>query len=257
MSGSDSNTRQMPIITRARSPSQDPTKRSNSPHHIASQALAPSVSRKPVDSNNHHGNKNENMYKFDDVSPAPSARSSAIDLEMDPQVKLENYEWSELEDQFAKRMEAFRAEEDGIWDEWKGWGEIFKAWASTISVHDEERAAKRYALAAPSLRFSIDAKLAARLRTRIAFTQGSEESLEAKRQHCEYQLELQMELFLTSTTRHQGRSSIRECITAAGQSSLCTQFYMTLASLEKFCLIHVWRLVEYKDTWTQWIVVSL
>ena len=66
------------------------------------------------------------------------------DLEMDPQVKLEDYDWGEMEDQFAKRMEAFRAEEDGIWDEWKSWGELFKAWASTISVHDEERAAKRY-----------------------------------------------------------------------------------------------------------------
>ena len=81
-----------------------------------------------------------------DETPDVSARTSGIDLEMDPQVKLENYEWSELEDQFAKRMEAFRAEEDGIWDEWKAWGEIFKAWASTISVHDEERAAKRCVL---------------------------------------------------------------------------------------------------------------
>ena len=81
-----------------------------------------------------------------DETPNVSARTSGIDLEMDPQVKLEHYEWAELEDQFAKRMEAFRAEEDGIWDEWKAWGEIFKAWASTISVHDEERAAKRYSL---------------------------------------------------------------------------------------------------------------
>ena len=68
---------------------------------------------------------------------------------MDPQVKLEDYDWAELEDQFAKRMEAFRAEEDGIWAEWKGWGEIFKAWASTISVHDEERASKRCAHSHP------------------------------------------------------------------------------------------------------------
>ena len=83
---------------------------------------------------------------------------------MDPQVRLEDYDWAELEEQFAKRMEAFRAVEDGIWEEWKGWGELFGAWANTIKVHDEERAAKR-------------------LRTRIAFTQGSEENLEAKRQH--------------------------------------------------------------------------
>lgn len=44
---------------------------------------------------------------------------------------------------------------------------MFKAWASTISVHDEDRASKR-------------------LRTRIAYTQNSEEALEAKRQHCRF-----------------------------------------------------------------------
>ncbi|KAG8530827.1 uncharacterized protein KY384_004184 [Bacidia gigantensis] len=139
-----------------------------------SQALSPSsLSRKPVDGGGRNMSNEENKYRFtdeDDTTPNPSTRNTmnldpGVDsLEMDPQVKLENYDWAELEDQFSKRMEAFRAEEDGIWEEWKGWGEVFKAWASTISVHDEERAAKR-------------------LRTRIAFTQGSEESLEAKRQH--------------------------------------------------------------------------
>jgi len=102
-------------------------------------------------------------YSFDD-SHAPSARTSYIDPAMDPQVRLEEYDWSELEEQFSKRMDAFKAVEEGIWEEWKGWGELFGAWASTISVHDEERASKR-------------------LRTRIAFTQGSEENLEQKRLH--------------------------------------------------------------------------
>ena len=59
-------------------------------------------------------------------------------------MRLEDYDWLDLEDQFAKRMEAFRAVEEGIWEEWRGWGEVFGAWASTISVYDEERAAKRY-----------------------------------------------------------------------------------------------------------------
>ncbi|KAL2038819.1 hypothetical protein N7G274_008577 [Stereocaulon virgatum] len=103
-------------------------------------------------------------YHFEE-SPVVSARNSYIDNPaMDPQVRLEEYEWAELEAQFMKRMEAFKAVEDGIWEEWREWGEIFKAWASTISVHDEDRASKR-------------------LRTRIAFTQNSEEALEAKRQH--------------------------------------------------------------------------
>jgi len=107
---------------------------------------------------------NSNSNDSPSPSPAPSTRASYIDPAMDPQVRLEDYDWPELEAQFQKRMDAFKAVEEGIWEEWKGWGELFGAWASTISVHDEERAAKR-------------------LRTRIAFTQASEEGLELKRQH--------------------------------------------------------------------------
>ena len=76
--------------------------------------------------------------------------------------------------------------------------QVFKAWASTISVHDEDRASKR-------------------LRTRIAYTQNSEEALEAKRQHCR---------FLTGggfwflgyanwSYRYQGCTGVRECPCAA------------------------------------------
>ncbi|KAL9130064.1 MAG: hypothetical protein Q9217_001668 [Psora testacea] len=149
------------------SPSPEASKRGQSPH-LANPAVSPAVSRKPVESSrqqqNHSDDNSTQKYNFHQT-PSPSTQNSTMDLlEMDPQVKLEDYDWDGLEDQFAKRMEAFRAEEDEIWQEWQGWGEIFKAWASTISVHDEERASKR-------------------LRTRIAFTQGSEESLEAKRQH--------------------------------------------------------------------------
>lgn len=79
-------------------------------------------------------------------------------------MRLESYDWPDLESQFARRMEAMRTVEEDIWEEWRSWGEIFGAWASTISVHDEERAGKR-------------------LRTRIAYTQGSEEGLESKRCH--------------------------------------------------------------------------
>lgn len=113
---------------------------------------------------------NINKYEFEST-PTPSARNSFrnsfIDPAMDPQVRLEEYDWPELESQFTARMEAFKAVEEGIWEEWREWGEVFKAWASTISVHDEERASKR-------------------LRTRIAFTQTSEEGLEAKRMHCKF-----------------------------------------------------------------------
>ena len=43
---------------------------------------------------------------------------------MDPQVRLEEYDWEELEEQFTKRMEAFKAVEENIWQEWRDWGEV-------------------------------------------------------------------------------------------------------------------------------------
>ena len=43
---------------------------------------------------------------------------------MDPQVRLEEYDWEELEEQFSKRMEAFKAVEENIWQEWRDWGEV-------------------------------------------------------------------------------------------------------------------------------------
>jgi len=103
--------------------------KSGSPH-IADQTLSPAaLSRKPVNADpgsaggSNQKNTNGDIYMFENT-PTPSARNSVMDLEMDPQVKLEDYDWAELEEQFAKRMEAFKAEEEGIWEEWKAWGEV-------------------------------------------------------------------------------------------------------------------------------------
>ena len=41
-------------------------------------------------------------------------------------MRLEEYDWPELESQFAARMAAFKAVEEGIWEEWREWGEVFK-----------------------------------------------------------------------------------------------------------------------------------
>ena len=52
-------------------------------------------------------------------------RNSYVDNPaMDPQVRLEEYDWDELEEQFSKRMEAFKAVEQNIWQEWREWGEV-------------------------------------------------------------------------------------------------------------------------------------
>ena len=68
---------------------------------------------------------NGNRYQFNDQSPSASVRNSYVDNPaMDPQVRLEEYDWEELEEQFSKRMEAFKAVEQNIWQEWREWGEV-------------------------------------------------------------------------------------------------------------------------------------
>jgi len=124
---------------------RQPTKRAHSPH-IMDQALSVAPLRKPVQQMEmasrstpavnvtHSESRNQspmggNKYEFEST-PTPSARNSFrnsfLDPAMDPQVRLEEYDWPELEEQFTKRMEAFKAVEEGIWEEWREWGEVFK-----------------------------------------------------------------------------------------------------------------------------------
>ena len=77
--------------------------------------------------NNSPKNNSGNRYQFNDdqLSPSASVRNSYVDNPaMDPQVRLEEYDWEELEEQFSKRMEAFKAVEQNIWQEWREWGEV-------------------------------------------------------------------------------------------------------------------------------------
>jgi len=90
----------------------------------------PAVNVTHAQSQSHNNSPiNGNKYEFEST-PTPSARNSFrnsfIDPAMDPQVRLEEYDWPELEEQFVKRMEAFKAVEEGIWEEWREWGEVFK-----------------------------------------------------------------------------------------------------------------------------------
>ena len=116
--------------------------RTRSPSLTIRSANTPEVIRKPVNNgnmaahdlsaqqndnspNNKTNNNNGNRYQFNDQSPSTSVRNSYVDNPaMDPQVRLEEYDWAELEEQFSKRMEAFKAVEQNIWQEWREWGEV-------------------------------------------------------------------------------------------------------------------------------------
>ena len=117
-------------IQRTPSPSQQ-IKPSNTSHIIDQVARKPANTLETLpgaaSGMASHDNSPKNgvdRYQFEQ-SPVVSARNSYVDNPaMDPQVRLEEYEWAQLEEQFAKRMEAFKAVEDGIWEEWREWGEV-------------------------------------------------------------------------------------------------------------------------------------
>lgn len=116
----------------------------------SANASTAEVLRKPVNGNSsgisidnmaveqtHNSPKNGNRYQFtdDQLSPSASVRNSYVDNPaMDPQVRLEEYDWEELEEQFSKRMEAFKAVEQNIWQEWREWGEVSSRFLSTIRL---------------------------------------------------------------------------------------------------------------------------
>ncbi|KAL8826745.1 MAG: hypothetical protein Q9191_003613, partial [Dirinaria sp. TL-2023a] len=73
-------------------------------------------------------------------TPKPMPEDDTLGSSKDP---LEEYSWAELEERFAARMEECGLKEVEIWKEFQEWLEVFKAWTSVTSVHEEERASKR------------------------------------------------------------------------------------------------------------------
>ncbi|KAL8708316.1 MAG: hypothetical protein Q9220_006791 [cf. Caloplaca sp. 1 TL-2023] len=112
-------------------------------------------------SSNNHANGDPNHQ----TSSSPSAVTAAAETDViDPKATLEPYQWDELEERFVRKMEECGKREEEIEMEFREWCLVFQAWASTTREHEEERLHKR-------------------LRTRMAWVQNSENTLEEKRQH--------------------------------------------------------------------------
>ncbi|MCJ1272747.1 hypothetical protein MMC21_000534 [Puttea exsequens] len=77
---------------------------------------------------------------------------------------LEKYDWDELEARYYAELEKCDEGEKAIQEDFRELIELFHRWTATGSKFEEERASKR-------------------LRTRIAFVQQSERSMEEKRLH--------------------------------------------------------------------------
>ncbi|EKG21994.1 hypothetical protein MPH_00686 [Macrophomina phaseolina MS6] len=89
-------------------------------------------------------------------------QSSEDDL--DPEAPLDPFDWQELEGRYHDEMTYRQAEEEALFMEFERLMAFFKLWAGTSVSHEVDRTF-------------------ARLRTRMAHVQHSEESLEKKREH--------------------------------------------------------------------------
>ncbi|KAI4123707.1 MAG: hypothetical protein LQ347_006050, partial [Umbilicaria vellea] len=96
--------------------------------------------------------------------PRQSAQQNSQAESNDPKEPIDDFDWVELEKRFHSKMKECEHVEQEIYEEFNNLLEVFNAWASAISGHENDRAHKR-------------------LKTRMSFVQAEESSLENKRQH--------------------------------------------------------------------------
>ncbi|KAL8971641.1 MAG: hypothetical protein Q9197_003166 [Variospora fuerteventurae] len=138
---------------------------STSPQHDDHPDTQQSDDAQPTPPNATTGDDSTNGTPDPQVLPSFRQEIAATEeTVMDPKEPLEPYGWDDLEARFLKKMEECQVSEGEIEKEFREWIEVFQAWASTTREHEEERAHKR-------------------LRTRMAWVQNSEQSLEEKRLH--------------------------------------------------------------------------
>ncbi|KAL8732620.1 MAG: hypothetical protein Q9166_002595 [cf. Caloplaca sp. 2 TL-2023] len=101
-----------------------------------------------------------------DAHTPPSGQSSTTEKEnvINPKDPLEPFAWDDLEQRFVQKIEECQRQEVEIQKDFREWCHVFQAWASTAREYEEERLHKR-------------------LKTRMAWVQHAETTLEEKRQH--------------------------------------------------------------------------
>ncbi|KAA6415890.1 MAG: hypothetical protein FRX48_00609 [Lasallia pustulata] len=98
---------------------------------------------------------------------ATPQQTSQHDLPVEPidlKDRIDDFDWDELEMRFQGKMAECKHVEEEIYKEFNNLLEVFNAWASAVSIHENDRASKR-------------------LKTRMSYVQGAESGLEDKRQH--------------------------------------------------------------------------
>ncbi|KAK5677921.1 hypothetical protein LTS10_009804 [Elasticomyces elasticus] len=116
----------------------------------------------PKPNTSHHVNDNN----IDSETTIPDDVSSEEDDPMteEPDVKIVDFNWTDLEERYHKRMGELSATEDEIYAEFNDLCNFFGVWASTSQTHEVSRSYKR-------------------LKTQMTLVQHHEEGLEQKRNH--------------------------------------------------------------------------
>ncbi|KAL8857987.1 MAG: hypothetical protein Q9178_005447 [Gyalolechia marmorata] len=143
--------------------SSEPSSENHHPKSPSNEQLHTGIDSEPApqpkgENNNSQGNGNP------ETQPPTSGQGNGAEKEpINPSESLEPFGWDDLEERFLQKMEECRRQEAEIEKEFREWCEVFQAWASVSRNYEEERLHKR-------------------LKTRMAWVQMSESTLEEKRQ---------------------------------------------------------------------------
>ncbi|KAI4193342.1 MAG: hypothetical protein LQ350_008360 [Teloschistes chrysophthalmus] len=95
--------------------------------------------------------QNQTHTQPDNISqqlPPSGQKSPVEEAPIDPKQPLEAFRWDDLEERFLRKMEECQKGEEELEKEFRGWCEVFQAWATTTREHEEEKLHKRFVLPA-------------------------------------------------------------------------------------------------------------
>jgi hypothetical protein len=93
----------------------------------------------------HHNMESGNTTPHDQTSPPPDEHEHDDEDVINPQDKIDPFDWQQLETEYLDAMAECKAEEDAQLEEFASLSRFFGVWAETISGHEQKRSHQRYA----------------------------------------------------------------------------------------------------------------
>jgi hypothetical protein len=93
----------------------------------------------------HHNMESGNTTPHDQTSPPPDEHEHDDEDVINPQDKIDTFDWQRLETEYLDAMAECKAEEDVQLEEFASLSRFFGVWAETLSGHEQKRSHQRYA----------------------------------------------------------------------------------------------------------------